>query len=245
MADENKIAAKAAADAPAKVAETVADTTAKVATESKQAAKRARAAGARRAKRQEKADKPARKATRRTATTARRSTKRSAAAKPAAAAVNGRINDVTFDFNTLFGGMPATQPFQNLFAEAGERSQEAARRSQKVAEELAELTRANVEAIVDAGRIAVEGARSIGQDVVASNRDGIEKTAEAVRSFAEAKSPTEFLQLQGEFARNSFDRMVAESSKLTESMVKLAGEAIQPLSNRASVNAERINQLVA
>jgi phasin family protein len=73
----------------------------------------------------------------------------------------------------------------------------------------------------------------------------VEQAADAIRSLAEAKSPTEYLQLQGEFARASFDRMVAESSKLTESMVKLAGEAFQPLSNRASANAERFNTLVA
>ena len=146
--------------------------------------------------------------------------------------------------DTNFFGANAA-PFQNLFANAGERSQEAFKRSQKAAEELAELTRANIEAFVDAGRIAVEGTRALGQDVVASGREGVEQAADAVRSFAEAKSPTEFLQLQTEFARTSFDRLVAESSKLTESMVKLAGEAIQPISNRASVSAERLNKLVA
>ena len=99
--------------------------------------------------------------------------------------------------------------------------------------------------MVEAGRVAAEGARSIGQDVVATSRDGVEQAADAIRSLAEAKSPTEYLQLQGEFARASFDRFVAESSKLTESMVKLAGEAFQPLSNRATANAERFNTLVA
>ena len=94
-------------------------------------------------------------------------------------------------------------------------------------------------------RVASEGARALGQDVVASSRDGVEKAADAIRSLAEAKSPTEYLQLQSEFARASFDRAVAESSRLTESLVKLAGEAFQPLSNRASANAERFNTLVA
>ena len=94
-------------------------------------------------------------------------------------------------------------------------------------------------------RVASEGARTIGQDVVASGRDGVEQAADAIRSLAEAKSPTEYLQLQGEFARASFDRAVAESSRLTESLVKLAGEAFQPLSNRATANAERFNTLVA
>ena len=45
--------------------------------------------------------------------------------------------------------------------------------------------------------------------------------------------------------RASFDRMVADGSKLTEQMVKLTGEAVQPLSNRASVNAEKFSELTS
>ena len=86
---------------------------------------------------------------------------------------------------------------------------------------------------------------TIGQEAVTSSRDGFEQAADAIRSLAEAKSPTEYLQLQSEMARASFDRAVAESSRLTESLVKLAGEAFQPLSNRATANAERFNTLVA
>ena len=141
--------------------------------------------------------------------------------------------------------IPAFAPFQTILTEANERSQDLAKRGQKVAEELADLARANVEAVVEAGRVATEGARTIGQNVVAKQRDGFEQAADAIRALAEAKSPTEYLQLQGDFARASFDRAVAETSKLTESLVKLAGEAFQPLSNRASANAERFNTLVA
>ena len=144
-----------------------------------------------------------------------------------------------------FDAVPAFAPFQTILNEANGRSQEIVKKSQKVAEELAELARANVEAVVEAGRVASEGARSIGQNVVAKQRDSFEQAADAIRSLAEAKSPTEYLQLQSDFARASFDRMVAESSKLTESFVKLAGEAFQPLSNRASANAERFNSFVA
>ena len=144
-----------------------------------------------------------------------------------------------------FNAFTGNSPFQAFFTETGERSQEVVKKSQKVAQELTDLARANVEAIVEAGRVAAEGARSIGQDAVARSREGAEQAADAIRSLAEAKSPTEFVQLQSEFARTSFDRMVAETSKLTESMVKLAGEAFQPLSNRATANAERINNIVA
>ena len=237
MADETKIDVKAAAEAPAKVAAAVADTVETIAKESAKTARRTRATSARRVKRQAVAEKKGRKP-------ARRKSTRTAARKPAAA--QKRIETVTnTNFFRGFEAVPAFSPFQTLFADAGERGQDMVKKSQKVAEELADLTRANVEAIVESGRVAAEGARTIGQDVVALSRDGVEQTADAIRSLAEAKSPTEYLQLQGEFARASFDRMVAESSKLTETVVKLAGEAFQPLSNRATANAERFNTLVA
>ena len=243
MADENKIQAEAAAEAPAKVAQAVADTAEKVVTESKKVAKRTRATTARRVKREAAAEKAAvRRSTRRTT---RKTAARKTAPK-AARVAQERIETVTnTNFFNGFDAVPAFAPFQNLFADANERSQDLAKRSQKVAGELADLARANVEAVVEAGRVAAEGARSIGQNVVASSRDGVEQAADAIRSLAEAKSPTEYLQLQSDFARQSFDRAVAESSKLTESLVKLAGEAFQPLSNRATANAERFNTRVA
>jgi phasin family protein len=240
MADETKVEAQAAAEAPAKVAEAVADTVETVAKESAKVAKRTRAATARRVKRDTVAQK---KATRRTVRKTRTAARKTAKAVRTA---QKRIETVTN--NTFFSGfdaVPAFAPFQSIFADANERSQDLVKRSQKVAEELADLARANVEAVVEAGRVAGEGARTIGQDVVAKQRDSFEQTADAIRSLAEAKSPTEYLQLQGDFARASFDRAIAESSKLTESLVKLAGEAFQPLSNRAAANAERFNTLVA
>ena len=216
MTDQTKVQAEAAAEAPAKVANAVAETATKVVKETAVAVKRERASAKRRTARKAKTVKAATVSTRK----APRRAKRAAAPKIAAARTE-RTKTMKFD-NNFFNAIPTAAPFQSLFADAGERSQEVYKRSQKAAEQMAELTRANIEAFVDAGRIAVEGTRALGQDVVASSRQGVEQAAEAVRSFAEAKSPTEFLQLQGEFARTSFDRLVAETSKLTESMVKLA-----------------------
>ena len=154
---------------------------------------------------------------------------------------------MTYDFNNLFAGfqLPGTDKVQDLFSGAGERSQQFVAKSQKAAEDMTDLAKANVEALVEAGRIAATGVKSLGQDVLASGREGLEQASDAVKTLAEAKSPAEFFQIQSELARASFDRMVAETSKLTERVVKLAGEAAQPLQNRASLNAERINTLVA
>lgn len=235
MADETKIEAKAAAEAPAKVVEAVAATAEKVAEAAAKASKAPRAT-------RKVAAKTSKTVSRRTAT--KRPAKR--AAKPAAPKIE-RTKTMTFDSTKLFAfdALPGTDKFQALFAQAGERSQEIVAKSQKAAEELAEITKANVEALAEAGRIAATGARAIGQDVLATSRENVEQASAAVKTLAEAKSPTEFFQIQSELARASFDRMVAESSKLTEQLVKLAGEAVQPLSTRASLNAERINEIAA
>jgi phasin family protein len=240
MADETTIEAKAAAEAPAKVAQALANTADKFVKQSAIVAKRERAKTVRRAKRQATTV----KTNARRSKTVRRKTR--TAARKSATAAQKRIETVTnSNFFNGFQAIPAFAPFQTMFADANGRSQDLVRKTQKVAEELANLARANVEAIVEAGRVASEGARSISQDVVATGRDGAEQAADAIRSLAEAKSPTEYLQLQSEFARSSFDRAVAETSKLTESLVKLAGEAFQPISNRATANAERFNTFVA
>jgi phasin family protein len=141
--------------------------------------------------------------------------------------------------------LPGADRFQTLFAEAGGKGQEALEKSRRTAEELTELTRANVEAMVEAGKIAANGAKTVGEEALQRAREGLEINVAEFKSLAQAGSPTEFFQRQSEIARSNFDRMVATFSQLTESTVKLAGEAVQPLSNRAAINAEKLNELTA
>ena len=127
MADETKVQAEAAAQAPAKIAETVANTAEKVVAETKQVAKRERAKTQRRAKRVAAAEKTT---ARRTKAAARRNTRK--AVRKTAAAAQERIETVTnTNFFNGFDAVPAFAPFQSLFADAGERSQEIAQRSQR------------------------------------------------------------------------------------------------------------------
>lgn len=207
----------------------------------RKASTRAKAAAAR-------AEAPVSKTARKARKSAVRNTRRVAAAVAAAAPATTKETAVNFDsvnWMNNFANVPGAENVQNLFAGASERGQEIAERSQRAAGDMVELTRANVEALIESGRIAAAGAQTLGQDAVARSREGFEQAAAQVKSLAQVQSPTEFFQLQGEIARNQFDRMVAEGSRFTESLVKLAGEAIQPLSNRAALNAEKVNEYAA
>lgn len=180
----------------------------------------------------------------------RRAATAGAARKAAAPQIE---KEATMNFDTAnwmnnipsFAAVPGADKLQTLFADAGSQGQQAVERSRAAAEQLAEVAKANVEALVESGRVAAAGAQTLGQEAVARTREGLEQAASQVKSLTEVQSPTEFFQLQGEFARVQFDRLVSDSSRFAESLVKLAGEAMQPLSNRAALNAEKLNELSA
>jgi len=224
--------------------ETPAETAAKtVESQTKTVAKAARAAARTGTRRARKASKPA-GSTRKPA----RATRKAGSTRGKARATRTeRTTEMNFQPNTFagFGAFPAAAGFEKLVNQTTSRSEDAAKRSRKAVEELTDMTRGNIDAIVEANRIAASGAQSIAQKAIAKSRDNVERAAETVRSMAEAKSPSDLLQLQAEFVRGTFDRFVSESSNWTESMVKLAGESFQPISNRATSNVERFNDIIA
>jgi phasin family protein len=135
--------------------------------------------------------------------------------------------------------------FQAVFGDVNERAKTAIERNTRIAEELTELTKGNVEAIVASTKVAARGFETLGQDVAEFGRKSFEDASAAFKGFAEVKSPADFFRLQGEFVRGQFDGAVAETSKLSETVLKLAGEVAEPITSRYSVAAERVKKIAA
>jgi phasin family protein len=134
---------------------------------------------------------------------------------------------------------------QALFGEANERARAQIERNTRFAEELTELGRGNVEAFVASTKVAAKGVETLGQEVAEYNRKSFEGVSAALKAFAEVKSPTDFFRLQGEFARTQFDGLVAETARLSETVIKLAGDVAEPLTGRYTVAAEKVKAAVA
>ena len=127
-----------------------------------------------------------------------------------------------------------------LITETTTQSRAAFERNNKVVKDLADFSKGNVEAIVESGKIAVGGIQKINSDAVEFGRKSFENATAAVKTYAGAKNATDLMKLQGDFARTSFDQFVAQASRNSEAMLKLAGEALQPISNRLAVAATKI-----
>ncbi|WP_265571684.1 phasin family protein [Sphingomicrobium nitratireducens] len=168
-------------------------------------------------------------------------------AKKPAAALGKDKTMVNMNMEQWFGKfeMPTADKVEEFVAEAGKKGEELIAKSRATTEEMAEIAKANVEALVESGKIAAGGLKAFGADIAEDGREGFAKASDAIKALGEAKTPAEFFELQGKMARAQFDAMVAEGAKYTEQMVKLAGEAMQPVSTRASLNAEKIKALMA
>ena len=133
-----------------------------------------------------------------------------------------------------------TAKAQALFADFNDRTKAAVEKSTKLVEEANEFAKGNLEAVVESSRIAAKGFETLGQDAAEYGRKSFESATAALKSFATVKSPTEFFKLQSDFLRGAFDSYVAEASKNTEAVLKLAGDAAQPISSRFAVAAEKV-----
>jgi len=257
---EEKVAPAATAAAPAPKAQPAPKAAAKTENK-KQPARKAAAKNVTRAKPAKKpvvarkaqpAAKPASKATRPAARPVSKATRPAArpAAKPVRAAAKA-VRSIKTGVNimattkTAETGQIAAEQFRAAFGDINERAKAAAEKSAKLVEELADLTRGNVEALVASSKIAAKGVETMSQDAAEYSRKSFEEASAVLKSFAEVKSATDFFKLQGDFARSAFDAAVAESARVSETVLKLAGEVAEPINSRYSVAAERVKTLAA
>ena len=238
-------AVKAAIDAPARVAEAAARPAEKAAapapkpapaaTKAKPAAK-AKTAPARKRRAARPARKPRVKAVRKAAA-------RKAAVTRSVNKINRNLNEGTRTMKNEANKV--ADRFQAVFGDVNERARTQIERNTRIAEQLTELGKGNVEAIVASTKIAAKGLESVGQEVAEYSRKSFEDASAALKSFAEVKSATDFFRLQSDYARTQFDALVAETSKLSETMIKLSGDVAEPLTSRYTVAAERVKAAVA
>ncbi|NJO13875.1 MAG: phasin family protein [Rhizobiales bacterium] len=135
-----------------------------------------------------------------------------------------------------------TATAKDMLADVQTRAKTAFAKTSELTAEAGEFTKANVEAVVESGKIFFTGAQELLKDNVETGKTVIETVTEDAKKVAAVKSPTELMQLQGEIARRNFDAVVAYGSKRTEAWVKLTNEAFAPISNRVSVAAEKISK---
>lgn len=99
-------------------------------------------------------------------------------------------------------------------------------------DEVAEWNKGNLDALFAASEIAKKGAETMAEEVAAFNQAAMADAAAAARDMIAVKSYPELLQKQTESVRSAFDKMVAETTKISEMSASLATEVSEPLQVR-------------
>ena len=124
------------------------------------------------------------------------------------------------------------------------KSKETIEAGMKHMDELSAMTKGNVEALLASAKAATAGLESIGHQVADFSRKSFEETTAVARAMTTVKTPNEFMQLQNDFAKKQFDAAVAEMSKMSETLVKLAGEVFEPVQNRVAVATDKMKSAI-
>jgi phasin family protein len=129
--------------------------------------------------------------------------------------------------------------FTDALAGAQDKAKEAFEKSTAMLGDAGSFARGNVEAVVESSKILAAGLQDMSTNLVAESRGVFETLTADLKELAASKTPADFFKIQGEMMRKSLDSAVAYGSKNSEAMVKLASEAIAPLSSRVNIAVEK------
>lgn len=104
--------------------------------------------------------------------------------------------------------------------------------------DLAAFGQANAEALFRSGSIVAKGAEEMGKEVIAFTQTSLETGVATGKAMMSVKTLRELVDLQTEYARSSFDSMVAESTKLSEMSAKVTNEALGLIGARVNAAVE-------
>ncbi len=240
-ASSDAVAKTPAAAKTAPAAESAAKPAAKAKTAAAKPAAKAKAAKAKPAAKAKSAKtKPAarRAAAKKTTSKTRRTTAKASPAQKGTPIMTDTVKKLTATAKKV--GDDTKARVETLVADASAKTREAMEKSTKAAQEVTAFSKGNVEAIVESGKITAAGLKSIGEDSLEFSRKSFEDATGVAKKFAAVKTPAELFQLHGDYVRSSFDTMVAQASKNSEAMIKLAGESFQPISSRFAEAATKI-----
>jgi len=112
-------------------------------------------------------------------------------------------------------------------------------------DDAAAFNQATIEALLASTALVAKGVEDVAKAWLGFTQRSVRDGTAAAKAVAEAKTLREAVAAQGDYARASFDSLVAESGKVSEISVKAADEALRPIRARVEVAVARIFKTAA
>lgn len=115
----------------------------------------------------------------------------------------------------------------------------------KAAEQAAEFSRGNLEAMAKATQVYVAGVQDLGKQTFALMQGLTDHTVAGAKALGTVKSLKEVAEIQADYARIALEKSFTETAKLQEAALKLAEASFAPLSARMTLAVETFGKPIA
>lgn len=95
-----------------------------------------------------------------------------------------------------------------------------------------------VEAYLKAANAAGKGVETLHNEMYHFSKQSVEETVAATKAVLGARSVHEAIEIQSDFARNSFDTYVGQMNRFNEIMLSTTKEALEPIQSRMQAWAD-------
>ena len=102
------------------------------------------------------------------------------------------------------------------------------------------LGQANTQAFIKAGDIWLKGFETLSATVAATAKEEMETSVSAAKSIMDCKTVQDVVDAQTSFAKGRYDKMVNESTKLTEMVRSVANDAAAPIAESFTATVEAV-----
>ncbi len=117
-------------------------------------------------------------------------------------------------------------------------------KAMKTAEEFVSFSQGNLEAMLRSSQIWAAGVQDIGKQFAASAQAQVDQTVATFKALTSVKSLKEAIDLQSGLARASVEKAVADTGKFTDASLKLAEQALAPITARVTLAVEKFGRTV-
>jgi phasin family protein len=104
----------------------------------------------------------------------------------------------------------------------------------------ARLSHETMDALVRSSTALARGLQEVQQLWLGFAQASLQDGAAVARALAAARSPREVLQLQSDYARATFDKLMAESGRASQLSLRAANEAARPLQQQVGTAMSRL-----
>ena len=139
----------------------------------------------------------------------------------------------------------AQKNYERMFGATKEHFEKAGATAFKTYEDLSKFSKDNLDAYVAVATTVAKGAETVSKAWLSFTHETMEASAQVTKSLLSAKTLREAVDVQTDFAKTTFDKLVSEGTKATEITVKVANEAAEPINARLNATIEKFLKPVA